>query len=107
MTTTTTTQPARSSLLNIVSQPQVKSLLDEARTRIAAEEGVSFRSVNGHFKKPVERDFVAPDRPHTTLLFGGLTFRHEHLLKGVFESLGYKTAVVPTPNVNAFQLGKE
>jgi predicted nucleotide-binding protein (sugar kinase/HSP70/actin superfamily) len=28
-------------------------------------------------------------------------------LKGVFESLGYKTAVVPTPNVNAFQLGKE
>ena len=107
MTTTTTTQPARSSLLNIVSQPQVKSLLDEARTRIAAEEGVSFSSVNGHFKKPVERDFVAPDRPHTTLLFGGLTFRHEHLLKGVFESLGYKTAVVPTPNVNAFQLGKE
>lgn len=107
MTTTTTTQPARSSLLNIVSQPQVKSLLDEARQRIAAEEGVSFRSVNGHFKKPVERDFVAPDRPHTTLLFGGLTFRHEHLLKGVFESLGYKTAVVPTANVNAFQLGKE
>jgi hypothetical protein len=47
MTTTTTTQPARSSLLNIVSQPQVKSLLDEARQRIAAEEGVSFRSVNG------------------------------------------------------------
>ena len=109
MTTTTTTPPAsqRSSLLNIVSQPQVKSLLDEAKQRFAAEEGVSFRSVNGHFKKPFERDFVAPDRPHTTLLFGGLTFRHEHLLKGVFESLGYKTAVVPTPNVNAFQLGKE
>ena len=107
MTTTTTTPQQRSSLLNIVSQPQVQSLLDEARQRFSEEEGVSFRSVNGHFKKPVERDFVAPERPHTTLLFGGLTFRHEHLLKGVFESLGYKTAVVPTANVNAFQLGKE
>lgn len=107
MTTTTPIQPQRSSLLNIVSQPQVQSLLEDARQRISEEEGVSFRSVNGHFKKPFERDFVAPQRPHTTLLFGGLTFRHEHLLKGVFESLGYKTAVVPTPNVNAFQLGKE
>ncbi len=106
-TTTTPTTPARSSLLNIVSQPQVKSLLDEARQRIAEEEGVSFRSMGNQFKKPVERDFTAPERPHTTLLFGGMTFRHEHLLKGVFESLGYKTAVVPTPNVNAFQLGKE
>ncbi|MCB9567889.1 MAG: activator of (R)-2-hydroxyglutaryl-CoA dehydratase [Myxococcales bacterium] len=60
-----------------------------------------------HFKKPVENNFTADQRPRTTLLFGGLTFRHEHLLKGVFESLGYKTAVVPTPNTNAFQLGKE
>jgi predicted nucleotide-binding protein (sugar kinase/HSP70/actin superfamily) len=105
MTTTTTSTPRRS--LHIVSQPQVQALLNEARQRISEEEGISFGSVNMHFKKPVERDFVASQRPHTTLLFGGLTFRHEHLLKGVFESLGYKTAVVPTPNVNAFQLGKE
>ena len=80
MTTTTTTPQQRTSLLNIVSQPQVQSLLDQAKQRISEEEGVSFRSVNGHFKKPVERDFVAPQRAHTTLLFGGLTFRHEHLM---------------------------
>ena len=104
---TTTTTPHRSSLLNIISQPQVQSLLDDAKQKFAQEEGVSFGAVNMHFKKPYEHDFTAPQRPHTTLLFGGLTFRHEHLLKGVFESLGYKTAVVPTPNVNAFQLGKE
>ncbi len=109
MTTTTTPQNSshRTTLLNIVSQPQVQSLLEDARRQISEEEGVSFRSVNGHFKKPFEHDFVATQRKHTTLLFGGLTFRHEHLLKGVFESLGYKTAVVPTANVNAFQLGKE
>ncbi|MEZ4448918.1 MAG: hypothetical protein R3B09_05500 [Nannocystaceae bacterium] len=102
-----TTTEHRSSLLKIVSQPQVQSLLQDAERRISEEEGVSFRSVGNHFKKPVEHSFTADQRPHTTLLFGGLTFRHEHLLKGVFESLGYKTAVVPTPNVNAFQLGKE
>lgn len=107
MATTTTSTAQRSPLLNIISQPQVQSLLDEAKQQFAREEGVSFGSVNMHFKKPVENDFTAPQRAHTTLLFGGLTFRHEHLLKGVFESLGYRTAVVPTPNANAFQLGKE
>lgn len=107
MATTTTPNAQRSSLLNIISQPQVQSLLDEAKQKFAQEEGVSFRSVGAHFQKPYEHSFTAPQRAHTTLLFGGLTFRHEHLLKGVFESLGYKTAVVPTPNVDAFQLGKE
>ena len=84
---TTTTPIQRSSLLNIVSQPQVQSLLDDARQRISEEEGVSFRSVNGHFKKPFERDFVAPQRPHTTLLFGGLTFRHEQRLEHALEQV--------------------
>ncbi|HEY8380363.1 MAG TPA: hypothetical protein VIK91_27955 [Nannocystis sp.] len=107
MVTTTTPTAHRSPSLKILSQPQVKSLLDEARQKFAEEEGVSFGSVNMHFKKPFEHAFTAPQRPHTTLLFGGLTFRHEHLLKGVFESLGYKTAVLPTPNVDAFQIGKE
>jgi len=102
-----TTTEHRSSLLNIVSQPVVQSLLEDAERRISEEEGVSFRSLNMQFHKPVENDFTAEQRPHTTLLFGGLTFRHEHLLQGVFESLGYKTGVVPTANVNAFQLGKE
>jgi predicted nucleotide-binding protein (sugar kinase/HSP70/actin superfamily) len=99
----------RSSLLKIAQQPQVQSLLHDAERQIAAEEGVSFAgiNVNAQFKKPVEHAFTAPQRAHTTLLFGGFTFRHEHLLKGMFESLGYLTEVVPTPNVNAFQLGKE
>jgi predicted nucleotide-binding protein (sugar kinase/HSP70/actin superfamily) len=97
----------RRSLLNVMQQPQVQELLEEAEQRFAQEEGVSFHPVNMQFKKPEERDFTAADRPHTTLLFGGLTFRHEHLLRGAFESLGYKSMPVPTPNVDAFQAGKE
>jgi predicted nucleotide-binding protein (sugar kinase/HSP70/actin superfamily) len=107
MNTTTTPTPQRSRSLSIVSQPQVQSLLDDAKQRFAEEEGVSFAASTCTSRSRSSMTFTAPQRPHTTLLFGGLTFRHEHLLKGVFESLGYKTAVVPTPNVNAFQLGKE
>ena len=97
----------RSSLLNVMQQPQVQQLLRDAEDRFADEEGLSFKPVNMQFRKPEERDFTAGDRPHTTLLVGGLTFRHEHLLRGAFESLGYLTEVIPTPNVDAFQAGKE
>src|SRR3989442_12205553 len=34
-------------------------------------------------------------------------WKHEYLLHGALEGLGYKCAAVPTPNVEAFQLGKE
>jgi predicted nucleotide-binding protein (sugar kinase/HSP70/actin superfamily) len=60
-----------------------------------------------HFKRPVERPFTRDQRPYTTVLFGGLTWSHERLIKGAWEGLGYKCDVVPTPDVKAFQLGKE
>lgn len=60
-----------------------------------------------HFKRPVERAFTRADRPHTTVLFGGLTWSHERLIQGAWEGLGYKCEVVPVPDVAAFQLGKE
>ena len=43
----------------------------------------------------------------TTLLFGGLTWKHEKLVHGALEGLGYRAEAVPTPNVKAFQAGKE
>ena len=60
-----------------------------------------------HFKRPAERAFTRAERDHTTILFGGLTWSHERLIKGAWEGLGYKCEVVPTPDVKAFQLGKE
>jgi len=42
-----------------------------------------------------------------TILFGGLTSKHEWLIKSVFQSAGYKVEVLPTPDVAGFQLGKE
>src|SRR5882724_6685332 len=60
-----------------------------------------------HFTKPIERPFKREDRATTTLLFGGFTFQHEKLIYAAFEGIGYKPEIVPTPNVAAFQLGKE
>jgi predicted nucleotide-binding protein (sugar kinase/HSP70/actin superfamily) len=102
-----TTTEHRTDLLRVIRQPVVQQLLDEAQERFAAEEGVSFRSINGQFQRPVEHDFIAPQRATTTLLFGGFTFRHEYLIQCAFETLGYKVGVLPTPNTDAFQAGKE
>ncbi len=102
-----TTIDHRTDLLRVIQQPVVQQLLDDANRRISAEEGVSFRSVNLQFQRPVEHDFTEPQRGTTTLLFGGFTFRHEYLIQCAFQSLGYKVEVLPTPNTDAFQAGKE
>jgi predicted nucleotide-binding protein (sugar kinase/HSP70/actin superfamily) len=60
-----------------------------------------------HFRRPVERPFTAAERDRVTILIGGLTWKHDALLKAAFESAGYRVQVMPIPDVAAFQLGKE
>ncbi len=84
----------------------IQQRLAEERARLEREAGVPKQEVH-HFKRPVERPFTKQERASTTLLFGGLTWKHEKLVHGALEGLGYKARPVPTPNVRAFQLGKE
>jgi predicted nucleotide-binding protein (sugar kinase/HSP70/actin superfamily) len=84
----------------------IRQKLEQERARLAREMGLETQS-RQHFKKPVENPFTRSQRAHTTLLFGGLTWKHEYLIHGALEGLGYKCEAVPTPNVQAFQLGKE
>ena len=84
----------------------IQQRLAEERARLEREAGVIKRDLH-HFKKPVERPFTAGQRKTTTLLFGGLTWKHEKLVHGALEGLGYRAEAVPTPNVKAFQTGKE
>ncbi len=98
-------------LLSITSSVEeavdpIQEMLVEERARLMAEAGLEEKKSN-HFKKPQENPFTKDQRTHTTLLFGGLTWKHEHLLHGAFEGLGYKCEYVPVPDVDAFQLGKE
>jgi len=77
-----------------------------ARRALESQAGLEEREAS-HFKRPVERPFLKSERATTTLLFGGLTWKHEKLIHGAWEGLGYKVEVIQTPDVAAFQLGKE
>ena len=107
---TQTVEPHVSPSANLVQigsiEDVIQQRLAEERARLEREAGVPKQDVH-HFKRPVERPFTKQERAFTTLLFGGLTWKHEKLVHGALEGLGYKARPVPTPNVRAFQLGKE
>ena len=85
----------------------IREKIAAERARLMSEAGVAAREHARHFKRPVERPFTKQQRGHTTLLFGGLTWKHEKLIRGALEGLGYIAEALPTPNAAAFQLGKE
>jgi predicted nucleotide-binding protein (sugar kinase/HSP70/actin superfamily) len=94
-------------LVNITPAEEViRQKLEQERARLTQEMGIDTQ-IRQQFKKPVENPFTRSQRANTTLLFGGLTWKHEHLIHGALEGLGYKCEAVPTPDVQAFQLGKE
>ena len=76
------------------------------RRRMEREASVSSEK-HHHFTRPKEDLFTADQRDDTTLLFGGLTWKHELLIKGALEGLGYRCERIPTPTMNAFQIAKE
>jgi predicted nucleotide-binding protein (sugar kinase/HSP70/actin superfamily) len=99
--------PPPTGLVQLTSKEEViRRKLEEERARLAREMGIDLQA-RKHFEKPVENNFTADQRDHTTILFGGLTWKHEHLIHGALEGLGYKCEAIPTPDVQAFQLGKE
>jgi len=83
----------------------------EIAERLAAER-IRLRKLAGldghtHFHKPIERAFTAEERSKVTILFGGFTWKHEDLIRAVFQGCGYRCEKLPVPDVPAFQLGKE
>ena len=59
-----------------------------------------------HFHRPVERAFTAEERNKVTILFGGFTWKHEDLIRAVFQGCGYRCEKLPVPDVPAFQTGQ-
>ncbi|MEO8096781.1 MAG: activator of (R)-2-hydroxyglutaryl-CoA dehydratase [Acidobacteriota bacterium] len=85
----------------------IQSQLDIERARLENAAGFADVAPSRHFKRPVERPFTKSDRGNTTLLFGGLTWRHERLIQAALEGLDYHVRPLPVPDVRAFQTGKE
>lgn len=84
----------------------IRKRLEDERARLMREMGVAL-PIAERFERPVERDFTRAEREHTTILFGGLTWKHEQLIRGALSGLGYLVEPLATPDVAAFQLGKE
>jgi predicted nucleotide-binding protein (sugar kinase/HSP70/actin superfamily) len=60
-----------------------------------------------HYTSYKARPFTREQREKTTILFGGLTWKHERLVQGVFNNLNYNAK--PLPNIARADLdaGKE
>jgi predicted nucleotide-binding protein (sugar kinase/HSP70/actin superfamily) len=91
-------------LVQIENDSDIKARLEAERARLRKAAGLDQPT---HFHRPIERAFTADQRPHTTILFGGFTWKHEDLIRAVFQGCGYKCEKIPVPDVAAFQLGKE
>ncbi len=110
MSTNLHDKPAGSPPANLVTitskEDLIRQKLEKERLRLTQEMGIE-ENVREQFMKPVEKPFTKEQRKNTTLLFGGLTWKHEYLIHGALEGQGYKCEAVPTPDVASFQLGKE
>src|SRR5688572_18450140 len=87
-------------------EEMIQQRLREERTRLEQEAGIEEAS-HAHFRRPEERPFTKAQRPHTTVLFGGLTWKHERILQGSIAGLGYKVMPLANADKQSFQIGKE
>lgn len=99
--------------MNSVGSTLPPQLEEEIARRVRAERlrlmhaaGLQEKPIE-HFRRPTERPFTAEERDRVTILFGGLTWKHERLIQAVFRGCGYRCQTLPNPDLAAFQIGKE
>src|SRR5262252_6083518 len=91
-------------LVQIENDAEIKNRLEAERARLRKIAGLDQPQ---HFHRPIERAFTAAERDRVTILFGGFTWKHENLIRAVFQGCGYRCEKLPVPDVAAFQIGKE
>jgi predicted nucleotide-binding protein (sugar kinase/HSP70/actin superfamily) len=84
----------------------ISEALELERGRLTSEKGLPLEPVS-HWTRPAERPFTRAERENTTVLFGGLTWKHERLIQANLRRLGYKAEYLPAPDVRAYDKGKE
>ena len=60
-----------------------------------------------HYRLPPERSFTAEERDSVTILFGGLTVKHERLIQAAFDACGFHSQPLPQPDLAACLVGKQ
>jgi len=90
--------------VQIENDSEITKRLEAERVRLRKIAGLDQST---HFHRPIERAFTAEERSCVTILFGGFTWKHEDLIRAVFQGCGYRCEKLPVPDVPAFQIGKE
>ena len=67
----------------------------------------SAKPVIRHFRRPVERSFLSTQRADTTILFGGLSPRHDRLMEALMKGLGYRARALPNVSLEGYERAKE
>jgi len=60
-----------------------------------------------HWRDKPAATFHKSQRPHTTVLLGGLSEKQDRLIAAAFRGVGYQAISLPVPNRQAMMLGKE
>jgi predicted nucleotide-binding protein (sugar kinase/HSP70/actin superfamily) len=97
-------QRTGNSLVQIDTEDAIRQRLEAEREKLRKQYGLSRPQ---HFQRPTERAFTAEERNRVTILFGGFTWKHEDLIRAVFQGCGYACEKLPVPDVAGFQKGKE
>ncbi len=87
-------------------EEEIARRVTEERLRLEQAAGLLEKPIQ-HFHRPIERPFTAEERDRVTILFGGLTWKHERFIEAVFRGCGYRYEMLPNPDVASFQIGKE
>jgi len=89
-----------------MTEEKIASQLIAERQRLEQAAGLAEVRVR-QFHRPEERPFIAEERQRVTILFGGLTWKHEKLIQAVFHGNGYRCEDLPNPDLAAYHLGRE
>ena len=89
-----------------ITEEDIASQLIAERARLEKAAGLE-RTEKRHFRRPEEPPFTAEERERVTILFGGLTWKHENLIKAIFHGSGYRCEMLSNPNLEAYHLGRE
>ncbi|PSH04010.1 MAG: activator of (R)-2-hydroxyglutaryl-CoA dehydratase [Acidobacteria bacterium] len=60
-----------------------------------------------HYRRLQEPPFNSSEREHVTIILGGLTWKHERLIKAVLNRSGYLAEYLPQADREAHEIGKE
>jgi predicted nucleotide-binding protein (sugar kinase/HSP70/actin superfamily) len=88
------------------SSENIDELLQQFEAEERARLGLDSK-VDHWTDKMIDPSFTASQRPHTTLLVGGLTMAHDFLVEGALRGLGYDCRRLECPDNDSLRFGKE